>query len=65
MQPIFTNRVSQVTMVYRDQQFRMHFENKRILEELSKEGVCGMLRASKPLKTIAIGEILRFISKIP
>jgi hypothetical protein len=51
-----------VTMVYKDQQFRMHFDNKRVIEESLNGEV---LLDSKPLKSMKHGENLRTISKIP
>jgi hypothetical protein len=52
-----------VTMVYRDQLFRMHYDNKRVLVDdrlgLTEE----VLLDSKPLQNISQGENLRFISK--
>ena len=50
-----------VTMVYKDQQFRMHFDNKRVLE--NEEIIDGMLD-SKPLNNIKHGENLRFIGRV-
>ena len=54
-------RGGHVTMVYKDQQFRMHYDQKRLLEY--KETVDGLLD-SKPLKNIIQGENLRYIGKL-
>ena len=52
-----------VTMVYKDQRFRLHFDNKRVLDvPLLQE--CGELLDSEPLKNISEGENLRFIGKL-
>ena len=62
-----------VTMVYRDQQFRMHFDNKRLIEVpntvkvVEKEDTSLMkavLLDSSPLADVSQGENLRFISKL-
>ena len=50
-----------VTMVYKDQQFRMHYDNKRLLE--CKETFDGLLD-SKPHENIKQGENLRGIGKV-
>jgi len=50
-----------VTMVFRDQKYRLNFDNKRIIIENKNE----TLLDSKPLKSIYEGEILRYISKLP
>ena len=54
-------------MVYKYQQIRMHFYNKRLLEVPSLELKLSddVLLDSKPLKSINHGECLRFISKLP
>lgn len=51
-----------VTKIYRDQQFRMHFDNKRVLIPLNNN--IGLMD-SKPLNTVKHGENLRYISKLP
>lgn len=58
-----------VTMVYKDQKFRMHFDNKRVLEvpliNISTDGLLSeVILDSLPLNTITHGENLRFISKL-
>jgi hypothetical protein len=54
-------------MVYKDQQIRMHFYNKWLLEVPSLDFNLSddVLLDSKPLKSINHGECLRFISKLP
>jgi hypothetical protein len=54
-----------VTMVYRDQLFRMHFDNKRILLDEGKDLSKEILLDSNPLNSVSQGENLRFISKLP
>ena len=59
-----------VTMIYKDQNYRMHFDNKRVLEapieRQIREGVLSeVLMNSRPLSTTCHGENLRYISKIP
>jgi hypothetical protein len=66
-----------VTMVYKDQHFRMHFDNKRVIEiplelidQTSKTEVGNLFTShvlldSKPLKSVSQGENLRYISKLP
>lgn len=56
-------RGGHVTMVYNDQQFRMHFDNKRLLVASPGE-IEEQLLDSKPLMHIKHGENLRFISKL-
>jgi len=54
-----------VTMNYRDQLFRMHFDNRRLLEwETTIPSTIEELMDSKPLVNINQGQNLRFISKI-
>jgi hypothetical protein len=57
-----------VTMVYKDQQFRMHFDNKRVIEvfedQIEADLIQESLLDSKPLLDINHGENLRFISKL-
>jgi hypothetical protein len=52
-----------VTKVYRDQQFRMHFDNKRVLAPDHKGDIA--LIDSTPLLSVKHGENLRYISKLP
>jgi transposase len=54
-----------VTMNYRDQLFRMHFDNRRQIEwETTIPSTIEELMDSKPLENINQGQNLRFISKI-
>ena len=55
-----------VTAKYRDQQFRLHFDNKRVIQapDSSKTSL-HVLQGSDPVKTIKHCENLRFISKLP
>ena len=54
-----------VTMQYRDQMFRMHFDNRRVLLwETTIPANCEMLLDSRPLANITEGENLRFISSM-
>lgn len=54
-------------MTYQDQQFRMHFDNKRVIE-VCEDFIEGFgkefLLDSRPLLDINQGENLRFIGKI-
>jgi len=50
-----------VTMVFRDQKYRLIFDNKRLIIENKND----TLLDSKPLNTVYEGEILRYISKLP
>jgi len=52
-----------VTMEYKDQQFRMHFDNKRVIEVPEVIGDEYFLD-SRPVDTITHGENLRFIGKL-
>lgn len=54
-----------VTMKYRDQIFRMHFDNRRVLtgETTIPSGIEQMLD-SQPLKNVKLGENLRFIGSL-
>ena len=57
----------QVTMEYKDQQFRMHFDNKRVIEVPSELGIGiggEFLFDSRPLENVTHGENLRFIGKL-
>ena len=56
-------------MVYKDQHFRMHFDNKRVLEVSEEQRLgCDLIKEvlmdSKPLNDIKQCENLRFISKL-
>jgi len=54
-----------VTLNYRDQLFRMHFDNRRQLEwETTIPSTVEVLIDSKPLENVRQGKNLRFISKI-
>jgi hypothetical protein len=54
-----------VTMVHKDQIFRMHFDNRRVLEwESTIPSTIEHLIDSKPLTTISHGKNLRFISRL-
>ena len=64
-----------VTMLFKDQQFRMHFDNKRLLisdsvisnsnSNSNSNPIEEILLDSKPLISVSQGENLRFISKLP
>ena len=70
-----------VTMLFKDQQFRMHFDNKRLLisdsvisnsisisnsnSNSNSNPIDEILLDSKPLTSVSQGENLRFISKLP
>ena len=56
-------RGGHVTMQYRDQQFRMHFDNKRVLQT-TENTTDEILFDSLPLKSVKQGENFRAISKI-
>jgi len=67
---VYTNG-GHVTMIYKDQQFRMHFYNKRVwlipLEgtlPVANVEIEEVLLDSNPLTDISHGENLRFISKV-
>lgn len=54
-----------VTMVYRDQLFRMHYDNRRLLEwETTIPATIEKLVDSKPLEDINQGKNLRYISQL-
>ena len=54
-----------VTMNYRDQMFRMHFDNRRmLLWQTTIPSSCEILLDSRPLENITEGENLRFISSM-
>jgi hypothetical protein len=54
-----------VTMIRRDQLFRMHFDNRRVLEwETTIPSSIESLVDSKPLEDIIQGQNLRFISRL-
>jgi hypothetical protein len=55
-------RGGHVTKVYRDQQFRLQFDNKRILNSTD---FCTGLIDSTPLPSVKHGENLRYMSKLP
>ena len=50
-----------VTTLYKDQQFRMHFDNKRILDPTPEKG--GLLD-SRALSSVPQGQNFRFLAKI-
>jgi len=52
-----------VTMQYRDQIFRLHFDNRRVLKwETTIPSTCEVLIDSLPLKNVIQGEGLRYIN---
>lgn len=54
-----------VTMIHRDQIFRMHFDNKRVLEwECTIPSTIEHLIDSKPLTSVSQGKNLRFLSRM-
>lgn len=54
-----------VTMLHRDQLFRMHFDNRRVLEvESTIPPTIELLIDSKPLTSVSQGKNLRFISRL-
>lgn len=59
-----------VTMVYKDQQFRMHFDNRRLIvapkteSDSTNKPSLNSLLDSKPLKNITQGKNLRFMAKL-
>ena len=59
-----------VTMVYKDQKFRMHFDNRRLIEAPKTESgsmnklSLNSLLDSKPLENITQGKNLRFMAKL-
>lgn len=54
-----------VTMQYRDQYFRMHFDNRRVLSwETTIPSMSDILIDSKPLQNVKEGENLRYISGV-
>lgn len=58
-------RGGHVTMIKRDQLFRMHYDNRRVLEwEVTIPSSVEVLVDSKPLETIAQGRNLRFIARL-
>jgi hypothetical protein len=51
-----------VTMLYRDQQFRMHFDNKRVLH--GARDIDFSLLDSKPLNSVQDGETRRYLARL-
>jgi hypothetical protein len=59
------NKGGHVTMVYKDQIFRMHYDNRRVLEwESTIPASIEHLIDSKPLTNVSHGKNLRFIGRL-